>query len=58
MKWYERASFVFVGLLYIGAGLAVLKWPAFLYYAVAAVFVVQGLFSFARAAVRRSAASG
>jgi len=49
MMWKERASFIFIGLLYIGAGIAVIVWPAFLYYVVAAMFVAQGVFSFVRA---------
>lgn len=51
MMWKERASFIFIGLLYISAGVAVIVWPSFLYYVVAAIFAAQGVFSFIRAIV-------
>ncbi len=51
MMWKERASLIFIGVLYIGAGVTVIVWPTFLYYVVAAMFAAQGVFSFIRAIV-------
>lgn len=45
MKFSEKASWAFLGLLYVAAGLAILRWPTALYYVVAAIFFVQGVVS-------------
>ncbi len=48
MTWSQKASWTFLGLLYVVAGLAILRWPEMLYYAVAAIFFVQGVVSLIR----------
>lgn len=49
MKFYEKASFVFTGIVYICMGVLILLYPKFLYYWVAAVFLIHGISSLIRA---------
>lgn len=54
MKFSERASWAFLGLLYVAAGLVILRWPDALYYAVASIFFVQGAVSLVRVFLKES----
>jgi len=45
MSFSEKMSWAMLGLLYIAAGLIILRWPTTLYYAVAVIFFVQGAVS-------------
>ncbi|MBS3819779.1 hypothetical protein KGY73_09795 [bacterium] len=49
MRIYEKASLVFTGLVYLCMAILILLYPKFLYYWVAAVFLVHGLSSLIRA---------
>jgi len=53
MKFYEKASLFFSGLVYIGVGALILVFPRLLYYGVAAVFLVHGVSSLVRAWERK-----
>ena len=53
MKFYEKASLFFSGLVYISVGALILIIPKLLYYGVAAVFLVHGLSSLVRAWERK-----
>lgn len=48
MKLAENLSWAFLGVFYIAAGLVILRWPDTLYWAVAAIFFVQGFVSLVR----------
>ena len=41
---YEKASTVALGALYIAAGITILRWPELLYWGVAAIFFIHGIF--------------
>ncbi len=49
MKLADKMSWIFLGVLYIVAGIVIFRWPETLYYAVAAIFMIQGVVSFLRA---------
>lgn len=48
MKLYEKAGFLFTGLIYISVGILILLYPALLYYWVASVFLIHGILSLFR----------
>ncbi|MDD8016324.1 MAG: hypothetical protein PHX45_11575 [Acidobacteriota bacterium] len=50
---YEKASAVFMGLVYIAGGFLILLRPRVLYYGVAAVFIVHGFSSLLQSWNRR-----
>lgn len=39
---YDNVSSVALGVLYLAAGIVILKWPTLLYWGVAAIFFVHG----------------
>lgn len=45
----ERASLIFTGIVFIAAGVLILRFPQFVYYWVAGGFIVQGVASLFRA---------
>lgn len=49
MSKTERASLVFTGIAYLLVGLLILKFPRFVYYWVAGIFVIQGISSLVNA---------
>ncbi|MFW5997043.1 MAG: hypothetical protein ACOCQP_03415 [Lentisphaeria bacterium] len=49
MSKTERASLVFTGIAYLFVGLLILKFPRFVYYWVAGIFVIQGISSLVNA---------
>ncbi len=49
MNISEKISFLFTGVAYIAVGFLILLRPQFLYYWVAAIFLIQGIVSFIRA---------
>ncbi len=53
MNIYEKASLVFTGLIYIIVGILILIYPKFLYYGVAAVFMIHGISSLLRSWQRK-----
>lgn len=54
MKTYEKISFLFTGTAYIAAGILILMYPRFFYLWIAAIFFIQGILSFIRAAKKTS----
>ncbi len=48
MKLHEKASLAFVGLVYVIMGILILRFPKFLYYWVAGVFIFHGVISLLR----------
>lgn len=51
MTFSETINQTILGVLYAGVGAAILIWPAMLYYAVATIFIIQGLYLFFRSFV-------
>mgnify|MGYP005838377547 CR=1 FL=1 len=49
MKYIDKASKIFIGVVYIVVGFLILEWPRLLYYWVAGVFLILGLTSLFRA---------
>ena len=46
MSFSEGINQALLGVLYVIAGIAILLWPAVLYYAVATIFIIQGIVLF------------